>query len=637
MSSPLPVSPVFVLFDDAQSPVDAPTSRLLTDPIAVWQADAAGLATAFDRVEAEFVSGRHVTLLLHYEAALPLAGLPVAATPPGQPVLHAAAFAQAQTLSAPQVDDWLAQQIAALPTAERDAPAGVAALQPGIARADYDAALARIREHLAAGDCYQINFTWPLRGRAFGHPLRLYQALRARQPTRWRALARLPDRWVLSLSPEQFFVREGRRLQARPMKGTAPRHADPALDAQAAQALAADAKNRAENLMILDLLRNDLGRLARPGTVQVPARFTVEPYPTVWQMTSTVEAELREPAPRWRQIFASLFPCGSVTGAPKHKSMEIIAALEGQSRGLYTGAIGHLDPHADRAAFNVPIRTLEIVAQPDEAGVHAGTRALRTAVGSGVVIDSDPDAEWAECWDKLRFVTAHDPGFALIETFAAVWPAQAERIERHLARLAASASYFNFACDMPVLRAALQAAHAGLHAPAAAAAQQTGDAWAHAAQALAPASHRTRIVLRKGGDFDLEVQPLPAPPAQPVRLLLGTEPLDATDLFLRHKTTHRARYDAAWRTAEAQGAFDQIFVNQRGEVCEGGRCSVFARIDGRWFTPPLSSGLLPGVARQMLIDSGACAEQVLRVEDLRRADALAVANAVRGVLAVRLD
>ncbi|MGA8007754.1 MAG: chorismate-binding protein [Thiomonas sp.] len=631
----------FVLFDDAQATAAQPTSRLLTGALASWRADAEeDVLPAFARLEAELAQGRQVALFVAYEAAQALAGLTVHdVTAQATPLVEARAFADMTLLTTDGVVQWLQSEIAALPASENEQPCGVARLRAGITQMDYTAALARIAAHLRAGDTYQINFTWPLRGLAYGHPIALYAELRQAQPTRYSCLARLGARWVLSFSPELFFGRDGATLRARPMKGTAQRLSNPQADAQAALALAADPKNRAENLMILDLLRNDLGRLAVPGSVQVPARFTVEPYPTVWQMTSSVQATVDERVgPRsWVEVFAALFPCGSVTGAPKRMSMEIIRHLEAVPRGLYTGALGFIDPRSAApgplAVFNVPIRTLEIGDAVEGEGEAAGTRAFRLAVGSGVVSDSDPAAEWQECWDKLRFVTAHDPGFGLIETFAALWPAQAGRVERHLARLARSAAYFGFACDLPALRQALAQAHGALSSPVAAERTAVADPWQNACAALAPVPWRTRLVLRKSGAYELDVQPMPSAPQQPVRLLLAEDMLHSADVFLRHKTTHRARYDAAWRAAEAQGAFDQVFCNERGELCEGARSSLLLRLEGAWWTPSLHSGLLPGVARQALLESGAVRERVLLRDDLRRADQMAVVNSLRGVLA----
>ncbi|MHB1670183.1 chorismate-binding protein, partial [Thiomonas sp.] len=596
---------------------------------------------------------------------LPLAHAPVT------PLVEGLSFAQATMLDGGDaVDAWLVRQLAALGGA--DAPAGLAGWRRGITEAGYGAALARIAAYLAAGDTYQIDYTFPLHARAFGHPLALYRALRQRQPTAYRCLAylggdgatpgnlggpslhpsqpsrpvRASGRWVLSLSPEQFFtLQPGGHIAARPMKGTAPRQADPIQDAQAAAWLGADPKNRAENLMILDLLRNDLGRIAKPGSVRVPRRFSVEPYAQVWQMTSSVSAELA-PATGWRELWAALFPCGSVVGAPKHRSMQIIGELEPQARGLYTGAMGWVAPVANspslppppggggregigppsqvQAVFSVAIRTLEI-----DDRLRRGTRAARLGLGSGVVADSDPVGEWAECLLKARFATALDPGFGLIETFAARRDApggsqNAEQINAHLQRLAKSARYFGFRLDLRALRDAIAAAHAKLPAT----------------------PHRTRIELRHDGSCHLSTAPLADLPRHEGRVqvllaetLLDHAAFDPDDLFLRHKTTHRARYDAAWKAAEAQGAFDALFFNTRGELCEGGRSSVFVKLDGRWFTPPLRCGLLPGVARAALLTNATlgAAERIITRADLLAAEDLLLANALRGALPAQLE
>ena len=725
-------SPSFVLFDPANAP-----ARLYLQPLDHWRADDAAAARDMpDWLGAQLAAGREVALFLAFEAADALAGLPLAHAPI-TPLVEALSFAGAQTLEDDAaVDAWLAAQLATrgrggaaihapathAPAAEvpgyGDTPAGLAGWRPGISAAAHAAALQRIAAYLAAGDSYQIDYTFPLHARAFGHPLALYRALRRRQPTAYRCLAYLGDdgdrdapsdpgasplppsppsrpmrtssRWVLSLSPELFFtLQPGGHIAARPMKGTAPRHVDPVRDAQAAAWLGADPKNRAENLMILDLLRNDLGRIAQPGSVRVPRRFSVEPYAQVWQMTSSVSAELA-PSTHWRELWAALFPCGSVVGAPKHRSMQIIGELEPQARGLYTGAMGWVapvttggpgrsgrlgdagspwSPHApvaegepgaastaahsarrpmqaedcdmtsfprlasvgdrgcppDRvqAVFSVAIRTLEIDDQ-----LRRGTRAARLGLGSGVVADSDPAGEWGECLLKARFATTLDPGFGLIETFAARLgtPGDAQgtqQINVHLQRLAKSARYFGFRLDLRALRAAIAAAHAELPA----------------------APHRTRIELRHDGSYNLGTAPLADLPRQAGRVqvllaqtLIEHAVLDPDDLFLRHKTTHRARYDAAWKAAEAQGAFDALFFNSRGELCEGGRSSVFVKLRGRWFTPPLRCGLLPGVARAALLADPAfgAAERIITRADLLTAQDWMLTNALRGALPARL-
>ncbi|MBW4046381.1 MAG: bifunctional aminodeoxychorismate synthase component I/aminotransferase [Proteobacteria bacterium] len=623
----------FVLFD----PVNAP-ARLYRDPLAQRIARTAPEVQALlEWAEGELAQAREVVLFLAFEAAQALAGLPVVHAP-ATPLAEGLSFARVECMEHGAVDAWLAGQSATLDARAGDAPTGLAAWRGGIDKAAYTQALHQIAQFLAAGDSYQIDYTFPLQGRAYGTPLALYRALRQRQPTAYRCLARLgheddaaSQRWVLSLSPELFFTLEpGGRITARPMKGTAPRHADAVIDAEAASALAADPKNRAENLMILDLLRNDLGRIATAGSVRVPRRFSVEPYAQLWQMTSTVQAELAAGA-TWPAFWEALFPCGSVVGAPKRRSMAIIGELEPSARGLYTGAIGWIapekpdggaaagSPHAVQACFSVAIRTLEI-----DARIRRGTRAVRLGVGSGVVADSKASAEWDECLLKARFATALDPGFGLIETFASRWPQDATSIAAHLRRLVRSASYFGFRCDRSALLDAICRAHA----------------------ALPEGRQRTRVVLRHDGVFDLTMAPMtPLATSDDGRVdvllaeaLIDDAALDPDDIFLRHKTTHRARYDATWRAAEGCGAFDALFFNTRGHLCEGGRSSVFVKFAGCWFTPPLRCGLLPGVARAaVLADRGlAVRERALSRADLLGAEDLLVTNALHGALRARL-
>ncbi|WP_231401638.1 chorismate-binding protein, partial [Cupriavidus sp. WS] len=382
--------------------------------------------------------GWHATLFAPYEFGGPLLGVAVAADqalPFHDGALRLLWFRRMRRLDTRAVASWLAGE-------QGDAPAGVMEIASDTTEAAFHAAIARIHAWIEAGDTYQVNFTQRLRFGAFGAPAALYAALRAAQPVPYAVLARLPgDGWVLSLSPELFVRHDGQgHLLTRPMKGTAPRSGDPARDAAAAAALAADAKNRAENVMIVDLLRNDLGRVAVPGTVAVPARFVVEPFGQVLQMTSTVTATAR-PGTSLAGLLRALFPCGSITGAPKRRTMQIIGELEPSPRGLYTGAIGWIDapapapaPVAFPGAFalSVAIRTL-VLGAPRADGLRAG----EMGVGGGIVHDSDAAGEYAECGWKARFLTAHDPGFTLFETLR-VEDGACPRLDAHLARLAAS-------------------------------------------------------------------------------------------------------------------------------------------------------------------------------------------------------
>jgi para-aminobenzoate synthetase / 4-amino-4-deoxychorismate lyase len=511
--------------------------------------------------------------------------------------------------------------------------AGIGGVQASVDPAQFTAAIDAIQQALRAGDSYQVNFTYRLGFNVFGSPVALFRRLRARQPVRYGALIALPgDRWVLSCSPELFVEKTGAALHARPMKGTAPRSADPMVDRQAAEFLGRDPKNRSENVMIVDLLRNDLARVAAIGSVKVPALFSVEPYESVWQMTSTVTAALRART-SFAAILRALFPCGSITGAPKYKTMQLIEALESTPRGLYCGAIGWLDaapadppdvvpagqPCGD-FCLSVAIRTLTLSAQT-QPGKQPGKRRGEMGVGAGIVLDSVAADEFAECQLKARFLTQADPGFQLFETMYGTHQDGVRHLERHLARLSASARWLDFRFDEVDTRARIAAQ----------------------CEALQPDhGHRVRLVLDKAGVMEITAAPLVPLADEVVGVLLGPDHGFATtqagDMLLLHKTTRRAEYDRGWREAEALDAFDTLFFNERGELTEGGRSSIFVKREGRWWTPPLSSGVLPGVMRGVLLDDPAlgAAERVLTRDDVQTADALLICNALRGAVPARL-
>ncbi|WP_371764111.1 chorismate-binding protein [Massilia sp.] len=568
-----------------------------------------------DGVQDALARGLHAVPVLTYELGEQLLGI-AAPRELHAPLAQVLLFERYTMLDAAEVDAWLAAD-------EQDSPAGIGAVRANVDEATFAQAIDRIRDYIAAGDTYQVNYTYRLRFDAFGAIKQLYARLRARQPVPYGALVSLPDgRAVLSLSPELFVRHDAGRLLARPMKGTAPADLhDDVVNAVRAQQLAADPKNRAENLMIVDLLRNDLGRIARTGSVGVPALFEVKRYSSVLQMTSTVQAQLA-PGTTLQDIFAALYPCGSITGAPKRRTMEIIRELEPAARGIYTGAVGWIDPpagsgfgtlqHARSGAqfgdfcLSVPIRTLTL--QPEQNGVRHG----ELGVGAGIVYDSDAGAEFAECRLKAGFLTGLANEFEIFETIHATRADGCRHLERHLARLGASAAYFGHPFKPDLARAAVMEACAAL----------PDDA-----------PHRVRLALRPDGEIVVQTGAL-APLQEPVAVLLADAPTRAHDVFLRHKTSIRSRYDAAWRAAESAGAFDTLFFNERGELTEGGRSNVFVKIGGRWYTPPLSSGVLPGVMRGVLLDDPAwgAIECPLTRESLARAQEIVVCNALRGPL-----
>ncbi|CAI8824575.1 MULTISPECIES: chorismate-binding protein [Burkholderia] len=625
----------FALLDDCDSTAVARSSRLYsgfvrervcTDPARLDEVDAA--------VAQDLRDGLHAVVVGDYEF-----GRNLERAQPGHAPLRFLLYARCERLSRDEVDAWLAQQDGGGPPSI----AGVAHVAKSVSRDAFDAAIAAVHEALRAGDSYQINYTYRLNFDMFGTPIALYRRLRARQPVRYGALIALPcGAWVVSCSPELFVEKHGDVLRARPMKGTAPRSADPRDDAAAAAFLANDPKNRAENVMIVDLLRNDVSRIARTGTVKVPALFSVEPYASVWQMTSTIEAGWRD-GTTFAQMLRALFPCGSITGAPKHKTMELIDAIESTPRGLYTGAIGWLDARKEGQStggaapdggagcgdfcLSVAIRTLtlEAVGIDAVATVDAGEAAARRAgrrrgtmgVGAGIVLDSVAADEYAECELKARFLTDADPGFQLFETTAATRVDGIRYFERHLARLQGSADAFGFRLDADALRREVDVRCAALD----------GDG-----------PYRMKLALAKDGAVEITAAPLKPLPAGPVRVMLASEhgfaPTRNDDALLLHKTTRRAEYDRAWQAAEAIGGFDMLFVNERGEVTEGGRSNLFVKLDGQWVTPPLASGVLPGVMRGVLLDDRAfgAVERIVTRDDLARAQALLLTNALRGAL-----
>lgn len=610
----------FALLDDSLAAPGVAASRLYTAYHGeIRCTDPARLEADWAAVEAELAAGRHAVVLADYEWGVRLAG--VATAKPGG-ALRVLLFDRVERLDGAAVADWLAAQEGCVDAGA----AGVADCAESVDRPAFDAAIAAIHAAIRAGETYQINYSYRLDFAAYGAPVALYRRLRTAQPVAYGALIRLPGDgdsedggYVLSCSPELFLRNAGGELQAKPMKGTAARSGEPAEDARIAAALAADPKNRAENLMIVDLLRNDLGRVAATGSVEVPALFAVEPYPTVFQMTSTVSARL-DAAAGFPAVLRALFPCGSITGAPKHRSMQLIDALEPRPRGLYTGAIGWVEATAPGRGcgdfcLSVAIRTLTLGAP------WHGVRAGELGIGAGIVIDSRAADEYAECRLKARFLSALDPGFQLIETLRAVRGGDGRYsvplLQRHLARLGASAATLGFSCDEAGVRAALDA---------------------HLATLAGGGDQRVRLLLHKDGRIELGGGPLAPLPPGPVALLLADATTDADDYLLRHKTTRRAHYDVAIRSAEAAGAFDTLFFNRAGELTEGGRSNVFLHIDGAWLTPPLAAGVLPGVMRAALLDDPAWQAREARLTraDLAHAEAIVVCNALRGALHARL-
>ncbi len=601
-----PLKECIVLLDDCTANGADPRSRLYTGCIGSLHCARDTELPAMLEELARALQHHHAVGLFSYELGAELHH--VAHGPSPWPLAQILLFERCEHLDAASVERWLAAQERTDATAQ-DGPTGVANVHANVDEPTFSEALRKIRTYIEAGDTYQVNYTYRLRADIFGSPITLYRRLRARQPVPYGALMLLPDgRSVLSLSPELFVRHENRQLTARPMKGTALASGDAAFDAQRARVLSEDEKNCAENLMIVDLLRNDLGRIAQWGSVNVPTLFEVSAFGDVLQMTSTITAQLHD-ATTLAEVFQAVYPCGSITGAPKKRAMEIIHEIEPAARGLYTGAIGWFDKSndADRLpnfCLSVPIRTLVLEA-PDEAGVRQG----EFGVGAGIVFDSQIEEEYAECQLKARFLSTLPQTFALFETMRAMREG-CPLLDRHLQRLRHSARYFGFPVDEASWRATVL----------------------QVCSSLEEGPHRLRLTVASDG-VSVQCAPL-SQLTEPVRVLLSNEPMPSNNLFLKHKTTVRLRYDEAWRAAEKHGAFDMLFFNERGELTEGGRSNVFVKVDDQWLTPPLSSGVLPGVMRSVLLEDPAwhARERVLTREDLDKAESVIVCNALRGVL-----
>lgn len=590
----------FILLDDART-TGARDARLYRAPGELVIARRAGeVDAALSRVAALAADGYDMAGYLAYEAGLALeprlAALAEARCGGAGPLVWFGAFQGYETIPAADVPRWLADNA--------ESPRGsIGAAEPQLSPGGYAAVFAALQTAIAAGDIYQANLTFPLSASWHGDPLALYAAIRPAAQAGYGGVVFDGSHWLLSFSPELFFALKDGAATVRPMKGTRPRGRDPAHDAELAAELAASPKDRAENLMIVDLMRNDLSRVAVPGSVRVEAPFAVESYPTVHQMVSTVRASLL-PGKGAADMIRALFPCGSITGAPKIRAMELIDAHERDARGVYCGAIGRIDATGD-SAFNVAIRTLRLT--PGENG--AGCAVL--GVGSAIVADSDAQAEWRECLVKGGFVRASAASFDLIETMVFTPDHGVALLDLHLDRLRTSAKELGFGFDRHALRNAIQALAFESEAPA-----------------------RLRLMVARSGACSVELGKMPSPLADPAVCAVLTLPVDSGDWRLRHKTSDRGFYEDGLRAARVAGADEALFLRPDCLVTEGSFTNIFVERSGTLLTPAARLGLLPGVLRRSLIESGSAAEAELTLNDL--AQGFFIGNALRGLIPARL-
>ena len=467
-----------------------------------------------------------------------------------------------------------------------------------ISEDEYCKRIEKIKEYIQAGDTYQVNFTDSVSMQTTASPASAFDMLSESQPVSYSAFINTAGHHILSLSPELFFRIESGRITTRPMKGTMPRGLDLTEDAQQAIRLQSDPKNRSEHVMIVDLLRSDLGRICTMGSVHTDDLFSVERYETLLQMTSTISGTLR-PNLRYYDIFKAIFPSGSITGAPKIRTMQLIRELERAPRGIYTGAIGFISPN-NSAVFNVAIRTLVL-----KDGI------AQMGVGGGIVADSTPAEEYRECLLKAVFLTRSRQPFQLIETMLCQ-QGQIRFFNMHLDRLESSATYF----DIPFDRSSIQSQIAAT------------------TNRLQPEeSHRIRLLLDSSGNIDLTSEKLsPQSEVTKISVRLSPTPTNSTDVFLRHKTTHREQYNIDYTQARADGFDEVIYINERNEVTEGAISNIFIQQANKLLTPPLTSGVLPGIYRRHILETNSTAEErTLTIRDLETAEAIFLCNSVRGM------
>jgi para-aminobenzoate synthetase/4-amino-4-deoxychorismate lyase len=589
-----------ILLDDAQSSSDKPSSRLYQSPLRTIRAsNAADLKSALQEIEQSIHDQLYVVACFSYELGEHLLGL----TPKKSktPWVQAWIFKDVQKLSKEDVNQWLKAQINQVV----DSPV-IQKTTSSITQEQFEGDIAKIHDWIKAGDTYQVNHTYRIHGELSGSPLAAYEILRQKQPGPYGAYIEHANGWVLSCSPEWFLQKTGNTLMTKPMKGTAK------VGEISSEELHDDAKNRAENVMIVDLLRNDLSKISLPGTVKVPYLFEVQQHGDVLQMTSTISSTSKENL-KLKELLQAIFPCGSVTGAPKKRTMELIQTLESEPRNLYCGAIAWFDPSTQAGlgdlGMSVVIRTLEL--EKDQS--------FQMGVGGGITIDSESADEWHECQTKAGFLYAlqnQAEPLGLFETIR-IEQGKACHIDLHLDRISRSAKELKIKFDSNRANSLIQEA---------------------CSQLDTSLIYRLRLDLSAEGLLSIKtaaIQDLqPGPILWASDLLTTDATMSSVDRLLGHKVTRRKLYDQAWLAAEKLGAFDALFINELGFVTEGGRSNVFIKKDGQWLTPPLASGCLPGVMRSIVLKDAKyhAAEQNITRADVLRAEEVIFTNALRGIV-----
>ena len=608
ISDTLAQSRPFLLFENTLPACSEENTWLFTNSLCEIVAyNREDFFTALARIDEERQKGHYLAGYIGYEAGYALSNKLSAFLdehPADKPLLQFYAFDTAQRTRS----DAVTQALDELPESDPY----LHDWQAAESQADYIKNIEKLHSYITAGDTYQVNHTYRVNFDLAGSINGLYKTLRQRQPVAFSALMHLPERSILSLSPELFIRKRGTTLSTKPMKGTMPRGKTLEEDADILKTMAADKKQQSENLMIVDLMRNDIGRLADAGSMKVSQLFEIQTYKTLHQMVSSIEGHVAQDI-TFAEVINGLFPCGSITGAPKIRTMEIIHELENTPRDLYTGAIGFITPEND-FTFNVPIRTITFPKNSQHGTL---------GIGGGIIYESDPIDEWHESQLKASFLTGINRQFKLIETFRYDAEAgQVLRLDKHIARLAKSAAVFDYPVDPSHVRKLVK-----LHIL-----EQQG----------LQCDHKIRVLLDESGQIDvssetlpphIEVQyensPLPKICLHPIKL-------DETNLFRQHKSTNRALYNKAYNRAEAAGFYDALFLNQQGNLAEASRHNLFIQQDKVLYTPPLDDGALPGVMRSELLTQSSrnIIEKSLSLDDLEQAERVYLSNSVRGLVEV---
>ncbi|EKR64173.1 aminodeoxychorismate synthase, component I [Leptospira weilii str. 2006001853] len=541
------------------------------------------LSTSLNEINDYLKQGYYVAGFISYEVGYFFFNMNWEKTETGLPILYFAVFQNPEKL--PEIQTGLSQNygfyISSMPNHE-----------------NYVQSLNTIRTKLYQGEIYQINYTDKISFDFEGDILEFYKILSQRQPVAYGSWIRFRDIDILSFSPELFFEKKGTTLVTKPMKGTYRRGRSEKEDEKNARTLLNSEKEKAENLMITDLMRNDLGKISKKGSVQVPALFSIEKYKTIFQMTSTIRSELSDRV-EWKDIFRELFPGGSITGAPKFRAMQLIQQLE-KSRGIYTGAIGVIRPDQN-AVFSIGIRTLELKKGKGNIGI-----------GSGITWDSDPEKEWLEILEKAKFFTEAPQGFSLFETIL-YKNGIFYFLKEHLERIKKSAKIFQFPFSKKEWDASLKQV---------------------ASISPGPNSYRIKISLNSLGKFHFESHKLSKFQKEGILQISGIE-IDSSSEFRKHKTNLREIYDQEGKCSRDSGYIDVLYLNEKKEIAEGSIGNIFVKIGDSYFTPPISSGVLPGIFRNRLLKRNGFYEKTLSLDDLQRSNSIFLCNSLRGILRVK--